>query len=620
MLLKRHIAYYFALCLWLAPVVAQALIGTAYQMQLGNPSGATTDTNNHDHYLILRTVEALDYNDNLGLPNWASWDLTAGDVGTNARSSFITDTNLPANFNRVTTGDYADSGYDRGHLCPSKDRTDTAANNDLVFFMSNVLPQNSLNNSGVWLQFENYCRALAQTNELLITCGPSGFGTARINTNGPVFIPGYVWKIAVVVPLGGGTALSRITNTTRVIALKIPNTDAATNTWPFYVTSANQIQVDTSLTFFTALPVDVAAALRNKVDGQTNPPPVILAFSPTSGTVSNTVVITGTNFTSASTVAFNGASAMFTVDSASQITATVPTNAGSGFLSVTTPSGTAISTNPFTVINNGGTVYSGILAAWDVSTLPGGTGNYGPSPFLATSNAPHVAVSGLTRGSGVRTTGSAAAGGWGGTAFTNATASAAVASNQFATFSLMASNGSKLSFTSLSRFDYYRSATGPTNGVLQYQVGAGPFTDLTNFSYPTASAGASIGAIDLTPVAALQNVGANTNVTFRIVNFGGTSASGTWYIYNTLGTDAFDFAIQGTVTSMALPVLSIAKLGASVVLSWPSSSTGYQLQQSTNLNTTNWTDSVLIVHTNGAIQTATNSPAMGTLFFRLRSP
>jgi len=42
-------------------------------------------------------------------------------------------------------------------------------------------------------------------------------------------------------------------------------------------------------------------------------------------------------------------------------------------------------------------------------------------------------------------------------------------------------------------------------------------------------------------------VEASTNVTFRIVNFGGTSSRGTWCIFNTLGTTAPDLAIQGTV-------------------------------------------------------------------------
>ncbi|MEY2466385.1 MAG: endonuclease mitochondrial, partial [Verrucomicrobiota bacterium] len=497
---------------------AFAIVDIALQMQLGNPSGATADTNDHDHYLLQRTVEAIDYSDNLGEPNWASWDLTASDIGTNSRSSFVTDTNLPPNFTRYSTSIYNNAGWDRGHLCPSKDRTDTSTNNDLVFLMSNVLPQSGVNNSGVWLQFENYCRDLAQSTnnyELLLLCGGSGYGSARL-TNGP-FIPDYVWKIAVVVPPGAGTATNRITATNRVIAIKIPNNDTATNAWPFYVTSVNQIQVDTGLTFFTALPHDVASALRNKVEGQTNPPPVIYGFSPTNGAANTDVVIIGTNFVSVSAVAFNGISAAFTLDSATQITTTVPTNAGTGFLSVTTPSGTAISTNSFIIA--GGGVYTGPLVGWDVSTLSGGTGNYGPSPFTPTTNAPNLTVVGLMRGSGVGTGGSAAADAWGGVGFTNITEIAAANSNQFASFNLTANSGYKVSVSSISRFDYRRSGTGPTNGVLQYRIGSGAFVDVTNLNYPLSSG--SIGVIDLSNISDLQNVGAGTNILFRIVNYNG---------------------------------------------------------------------------------------------------
>lgn len=544
---SRSLASSFVL---LGVLPAQALVGTAYQMQLGNPGNATADTNNHDHYLIQRPVQALDYNDARGQPNWASWDLSAADLGPVTRSTlFFVDTNLPANFYHVGIGEYSGSGYDRGHLCPSADRTDTTNDNQMVFYMSNMMPQTGDNNSGTWNNFEGYCRGLVQSTndyELLITCGPSGFAGARLNTNGYVAIPDYTWKIVVVVPPGAGFATNRITTTNRVIAIKVPNTNGVSSVWQNFITSASQIQVDTGLTFFTDLPPEVAAALRAKVDGQTNPPPAIFAFTPTNGAASNSVVLTGTNFTTATAVAFNDANAMFSVDSATQITAIVPTNAGSGFLSVTTPNGTAISTNPFTVLNNGGAVYSGMLAGWDVS----GVTNFGLSPLDATTNAGHLAVVGLTRASGVRTSGSGVTGGWGGTGFTNVTASAAVASNLFVTFSVTANNGYKFSCTSLSRFDYYRSPTGPTSGVLQFQVGAANFTDLTNLYYPTLSAGASIGAIDLSGVTALQNVGAGTNVTFRVVNFGGTSASGTWYVYNTLGTTAPDLALQGTATQV----------------------------------------------------------------------
>jgi hypothetical protein len=114
----------------------------------------------------------------------------------------------------------------------------------------------------------------------------------------------------------------------------------------------------------------------------------------------------------------------------------------------------------------------------------------------------------------------------------------------------MASNGYSVSFSSISRFDYYRSASGATNGLLQYQIGSGAFSDITNINYFGVSTGQTNAPFDLTGISALQNVGANTNVTFRIVNYGGTSSAGNWYIYNTGGTTAPDLAVQGTVTQI----------------------------------------------------------------------
>ncbi len=595
----RKLTHLLLLLVWLLAIEsAQAIIDVSLQMQLGNPSGAIADTNNHDHYLILRPIEAIDYNDNLGQPNWASWDLTAEDASgaVDRQDSYTGDTNLPPSFHMVGAGDYAHSGYDRGHLCPSADRTDSTNHNDQTFLMSNMMPQTGSNNSGVWKNFEDYCRSLAiNNNELLIICGPSGFDGSRINTNGYVAIPQYTWKIAVVVTNGDGTASSRITTNNRVIVIKVPNTNGVSSVWQNFITSANQIQVDTGFTFFTALSAEIAAVLRNKVDGQTNPPPVIFSFSPTMGSANTNVVIIGTNFTAATEVTFNGTHAGFTVDSDAQITTMVPTNAGSGFISVSTSSGTGISTNLFTVLNNGGTVYSGVLACWDMSTLPGGTGNYGPSPFTPTTNAANLTIVGLTRGSGVRQSGTAAAGGWGGTGFTNISAATAIASNQFATFSVMASNGYKISFLSVSRFDYKRSGTGPTNGVLQYQVGSGVFSDITNVAYSSASNGATNSPIDLSGITALQNVGANTNVTFRIVNYGGSNAGGTWYIYDVAGTTAMDLAVQGTVTQIVNPP-HVAPSFSSVAftnntfsfLLTGTAGADYVVQATTNLNPAMW--------------------------------
>ena len=247
-------------------VAARATIGTTLQMQLGNASNATATTTDHAHYLIKRAQYALDYSDNHGEPNWVSWDLTSGDVGSSGRSTFVTDTTLPSGFYEVKTGDYTNSGYDRGHMCPSADRSITVADNNIVFYMSNIIPQAPDNNQGPWASFEAYCRTLANAgNEILITSGPATLGASI--PSGVADIGGYTWKIAVVVPTGSGTALSRITSATRVIALKMPNVQGIRSVpWSSYIVSTSSLQTLTGFTFFSALSSSVAMTLRAKVD------------------------------------------------------------------------------------------------------------------------------------------------------------------------------------------------------------------------------------------------------------------------------------------------------------------------------------------------------------------
>jgi hypothetical protein len=81
--------------------------------------------------------------------------------------------------------------------------------------------------------------------------------------------------------------------------------------------------------------------------------PTITNFTPTTACVGGTVVITGTNFTTATAVRFNGTAAAFTVNSATQITTTVPAGATSGTITVTNPLGTATSSTVFTLATSG---------------------------------------------------------------------------------------------------------------------------------------------------------------------------------------------------------------------------------------------------------------------------
>ncbi|MBK7212179.1 MAG: hypothetical protein IPH88_02540 [Bacteroidales bacterium] len=191
---------------------------------------------------------------------------------------------------------------------------------------------------------------------------------------------------------------------------------------------------------------------------------------------------------------------------------------------------------------------SQVLAAWEPNSLTGGTNNYGPSPWAASTSATNASIGGLTRGTGVSTTGTAAARGWGGIGLNYSTSAASITANATFSFTVQANSGYSVS---LSTFDlnYRRSSTGPPNGLLQYQLGSGSFNDIATLSFTsTATTGATITQISLSGISDLQNVSAGTIITIRIVPYGGTSSAGSWYVFD-LGntTSTSDLILGGSV-------------------------------------------------------------------------
>jgi uncharacterized repeat protein (TIGR03803 family) len=77
--------------------------------------------------------------------------------------------------------------------------------------------------------------------------------------------------------------------------------------------------------------------------------PSFLKFSPTSGSVGTQVVITGMSLTQTSSVTFGGVKATFTVNSDTQVTATVPAGAKTGNIVIKTKGGSATGPGKFTV-------------------------------------------------------------------------------------------------------------------------------------------------------------------------------------------------------------------------------------------------------------------------------
>lgn len=205
--------------------------------------GTPVDADPSDDHVILRRQYALSYNANRNGPNWAAWRLVAADYGGQPRRAghFLTDEELPAGWYRVRHADYDRTGYDRGHLVRSEDRTASRADNDATFLLSNVLPQRHGLNAGPWLRLEDHCRHLAQRDgrQLYVVAG-AVWGAQPATIGHGVAVPTAFWKVVVVTAPGDGP--NEVTARTRVIAAIMPNVEAPAARWETYQVSLAEVE------------------------------------------------------------------------------------------------------------------------------------------------------------------------------------------------------------------------------------------------------------------------------------------------------------------------------------------------------------------------------------------
>ncbi|MGM3305117.1 DNA/RNA non-specific endonuclease [Anabaena sp. WFMT] len=256
--------FLLALLIWCLPAPSTTAPAISPHLLLGNPSRATATVLTPDNYLMVKNQYALSYNRSQGTANWVSWQLNKSWFGDAPRQdNFRPDNTLPKGWERIKPTVYNVSGYDRGHIAPSADRTKTSEDNAATFLMTNMMPQTPDNNRNTWGNLEDYSREMVeQGKELYIIAGPAG---SKGQLKNLVTIPQSTWKIVVVLDKPG-SRLDGITANSRVIAVNIPNDEQIDNNWKLYRTSVDELEKLTGFDFLSNVSPNIQEVIESKVD------------------------------------------------------------------------------------------------------------------------------------------------------------------------------------------------------------------------------------------------------------------------------------------------------------------------------------------------------------------
>ncbi|MDR1091182.1 MAG: BACON domain-containing protein [Prevotella sp.] len=205
-----------------------------------------------------------------------------------------------------------------------------------------------------------------------------------------------------------------------------------------------------------------------------------------------------------------------------------PTTAGDVVFTITGLTGLTTTTVNATVQTDGGTTGGEFSAAWSMAGISGG----GASPMEATSKT----GSGITFGALTKEnisfsgSGSPAGNAWGGNDFTVNTEDIAVSDPvKYAYFTVSSSNSFSLSTLEAT---IRISGTGPKKTSVQYKINNAAYVEASNVSTEITTSTGNPVSVDLSGIAALQNVASGTTVTIRLVpvKTESTASAGTWYL------------------------------------------------------------------------------------------
>ncbi len=240
-------------------------------------------TTNLPEIIISRDQYVISYNKEKRAPNFAVWKLEAAQIGHSGRSpSFTVDSELETYLqssdrskHAISPAEFDNTCFDRGHVVPSGDRSDTSANNKETFMMSNMIAQTPFLNRVAWEHLEQHTRNMVQqqNKKAYVIAGPIyDQNIGGIGPNKDIQVPTREFKLVVI--LDASAPVTSITKDTPMIAVILPNVgpDGKTpivngpgacpafnpgkvdvNDWAKYKSSVQEIESLTGLKIFSPL-------------------------------------------------------------------------------------------------------------------------------------------------------------------------------------------------------------------------------------------------------------------------------------------------------------------------------------------------------------------------------
>ena len=209
------------------------------------PSGIEVPKPVAGHQVVSHPGYVLSYNEDYEQPDWVAYALTVDELNTNntgRTENFREDPDITTDSAHLS--DDRGSGYDRGHVIPSADRTSSVELNDATFLLSNMSPQIHRFNAGLWLKAEDAVRDAARKyGTLYVTTGPVFTDGMKTIGECNVAVPESFYKVLLAQDADGNWIS---------VGMVCPQ-EYKDGTLKKYLTTVNEVEKLTGLDFFTGL-------------------------------------------------------------------------------------------------------------------------------------------------------------------------------------------------------------------------------------------------------------------------------------------------------------------------------------------------------------------------------